>query len=158
MPGGRQALQIAEAPSAHAVQHDAGTVPRQMGASGRLPDGGAELRGGALAARQENGPRPAAAAAKIAGSSGGGGERLARVRANPFDHGAQAVGTLRRQMLAKSEFVEHRDRVGGQNLLWRMTGKQRQQDRDQSAHDMCVAVAEIFQQRLAIAAAVELLR
>ena len=34
----------------------------KWGLAGRLSDGGAELRGGALAARQENGARPAAAA------------------------------------------------------------------------------------------------
>ena len=62
---GRQALQVAEAASAHAIQHDAGAIPRQMGPSGRLSDGGAELRGGAFAAGQENGARPAAAAAQV---------------------------------------------------------------------------------------------
>src|SRR5580704_10359927 len=65
MSRGRQALQIAEAASAHPVQHDAGAIPRQMEPAGRLPDGGAELRGGAFATGQENGPRPAAAAAEI---------------------------------------------------------------------------------------------
>src|SRR5258705_5871818 len=48
--------------------------------------------------------------------SGGRGDRFARVGANALDHGAQAVGALRRQVLAKSEFVEHRDGVGGKNL------------------------------------------
>ena len=38
----------------------------KWGLAGRLSDGGAELRGGAFAARQENGARPAAAAAQIA--------------------------------------------------------------------------------------------
>ena len=35
-------------------------VPREMGPAARLPDGGAELCGRALAARQADGPRPAA--------------------------------------------------------------------------------------------------
>src|SRR4030095_13407984 len=65
LPRGRQALQVAEAPSAHAVQHDAGTIPRQMGPAAGLPDGGAELRGGAFTARQEDGPRPAGAEAEV---------------------------------------------------------------------------------------------
>src|ERR1700716_556771 len=38
--------------------------------------------------------------------SGGRGNRFACVRANALDHGAQAVGALRCQVLAKSEFVE----------------------------------------------------
>ena len=63
-------------------------------------------------------------------ASGGGGKRCARVGSDTLDHGAQAVGTLRRQMLAKSEFVEHRQRIGRQNLLRRTAGIQRQQDRD----------------------------
>src|SRR5207253_143801 len=62
---GRQALQVAEAPSAHAVQHDAGAIPRQMGPAGRLSDGGAELCGGAVATRQEDGTRPAAAETEV---------------------------------------------------------------------------------------------
>src|ERR1700722_15186508 len=66
MSRGRQAVQIAETPFADPIQHDAGAIPGQMGPSGRLSDGGAELRGGTLAARQENGTWPAAAAAKIA--------------------------------------------------------------------------------------------
>src|SRR5260370_41998151 len=40
-------------------------MPRQMGPAGRLSDGGAELRGGALGTRQENGARPAAPAAEV---------------------------------------------------------------------------------------------
>ena len=43
-----------------AVRHDARAVPREVGPAGRLPDGGAELRQGALRARQGDGPRPAA--------------------------------------------------------------------------------------------------
>ena len=41
-----------------------------------------------------------------------GGKRFARIGADPFHHGAQAVGTLRRQMLAKSELVEDGEGVG----------------------------------------------
>ena len=43
---------------------------------------------------------------------GSRGQRLARVGADALDHGAQAVGTLRRQMVAKSEFVEYGKRIG----------------------------------------------
>ena len=57
---GRQEVQIAQAPSAHAIQHDAGAVSREVGSAGGLSDGRAELCGGAFAARQADGTRPAA--------------------------------------------------------------------------------------------------
>jgi hypothetical protein len=34
------------------------------------------------------------------------GQRRARIGADALDHGAQTVGALRRQMIAKTEFVE----------------------------------------------------
>jgi len=43
--------------------------------------------------------------------SGGRGKRRARVGANALDHRAQAIGALRREMFAESEFVEHRDGI-----------------------------------------------
>src|SRR5262249_19735134 len=49
---------------AHAIQHHAGAISREMGPPARLPDGGAELRRRPLAARAANGPRPAAAPAR----------------------------------------------------------------------------------------------
>src|SRR6202022_2153089 len=60
-------------------------------------------------------------------------------------------------MFAKSEFVEHRKGVGCKNLPRRVPRIQCQQDRDQSAHDMRVAVAQIVQQRFVGSAAVDLL-
>src|SRR5262249_1320042 len=57
---GREEIQVAQASLAHAVQHHPGTVSGEMGTSGRLPDGGAELCGGPFPARQADGPRPAA--------------------------------------------------------------------------------------------------
>src|SRR5271166_4584751 len=69
--GGRQTLQVAEAASAHAIQHDAGAIPREMGAASGLSDGGAELCGGAFAAREENGARATAPAAEISKARGG---------------------------------------------------------------------------------------
>src|SRR5258708_15154058 len=83
--------------------------------------------------------------------SGGGGQRLAGVGANPVDHGAQAVGALRRQMLAKSELIEYSKRIGGKNFLRRAARKQRQQDRDQSSYNMGVTVAEIGKYRFVAA-------
>src|SRR5207253_11069862 len=58
--GGRQTLQVAEAASAHAIQHDAGAIPRQMGPAAGLSDGRSELCCGAFAACQGNGTGPAA--------------------------------------------------------------------------------------------------
>ena len=60
----RQEIQVAQAPSAHAIQHDARAIPREMGPAAGLSDGGAELRGRPLAARQADGPWPAAPAAR----------------------------------------------------------------------------------------------
>src|SRR5258708_14855331 len=57
-------------------------------------------------------------------SGGGSGKRLAGIGANALGHGAQAVGALRRQMFAKSEFVENRNCVGCKNFPRRMAGIQ----------------------------------
>src|SRR5690242_15411055 len=96
-----------------------------------LSHGRAELRRGAFATRQEDGIGPAAPEAGIESIIGGTRDALAPtsrrelkrasarlsqcgpgVRADALDHRAQAVGPLRRQMVAKSEFVEYRDGVG----------------------------------------------
>src|SRR5262249_32089339 len=63
---GRKEVQVAQASPAHAVQHDARAISREMELGARLSDGGAELRGRPLAARQADGSRPAAQAAEIA--------------------------------------------------------------------------------------------
>jgi hypothetical protein len=65
LPGGRQEIQIAQASSAHAIQHDAGAISRKMGAAGGLSDGGAELCRGAFQACQGHGARPAAPPGEI---------------------------------------------------------------------------------------------
>src|SRR5215469_4932051 len=54
LSGGRQKAQDAETASAVNLQPDAGRIPSQMGASTRLPDGGAKLRRAALGIRQED--------------------------------------------------------------------------------------------------------
>src|SRR5579863_4319980 len=61
-------------------------------------------------------------------------------------------------MFAESEFVEYGNRICREDLLRGMARIKRQQDRDQSAHDMGVAVAQVFQQRFAAIAAFEALR
>jgi len=86
-----------------------------------------------------------------------GPQRLAGVGANALHHGAQAVGALRRQVIAEAEFVEHGRGVGRKNFLGRAARIKRQQDRNQSAHDMGVAVAQVFQQCFAGIAAFEAL-
>src|SRR6185437_4313058 len=63
--GGRQALQVAQAPSAHPIQHDAGAISRQMGPTAGLSDGRAKLCSGALPTRQEDGIGPTAAKAEM---------------------------------------------------------------------------------------------
>src|SRR6516225_5397549 len=78
LPRGWKEVQIAQAAFAHAIQHDAGAVPREMGIGGRLSDGGAELCGGSFAPRQANGARPAAAAAQIGPQSGIGSRSIDR--------------------------------------------------------------------------------
>src|SRR5690242_9134461 len=60
-------------------------------------------------------------------------------------------------MVAKSELVEYRDGIGCENVLGRTTGIEGEQNGDQAADDMRVAVAEIFQDRAACVA-LELLR
>ena len=63
-------IQIAQAPSAYALQHDARSISREVGPAAGLSDGGAEICRGALATRQADGARPAAPPpAKIAASS-----------------------------------------------------------------------------------------
>src|ERR1700759_4584757 len=98
-------------------------------------------------------------------NSVGSGSSLARRRqrgacvgADALDHCTQTVGTLGRQMIAKAEFVEDSRGIRRQNLFRRMAGIKRQQDRDQAAHDMRVAVAEISEYRLPVAVAVDGLR
>src|SRR5215472_12130517 len=61
LPGGRKEIQVPQASFAHAIQHDAGAVPREMGIGAGLSDGGAELRSSSVPSRQTNGARSVAA-------------------------------------------------------------------------------------------------
>src|SRR5262249_26353947 len=65
---GWQEIQVAQAPPAHAIQHDAGAIPREVGLAARLSHGGTELRGRALASRQADGTGPAAPPQALIGS------------------------------------------------------------------------------------------
>ena len=66
LSGRRQEIQVAQAPSAHAIPHDARAIPRQMGACRRIIRWWRQLRRGPLAACQADGPRPAAPAPQVA--------------------------------------------------------------------------------------------
>ena len=107
---GRQALQVAEAPSAHAVQHDAGAIPRQMGPAAGLSDGRAELRGGALAARQEDGPRPAGAEKDGSNLAGSGDLRTPRRAPRAHRSGCARPSSAGRWSAAASDARESRTR------------------------------------------------
>src|ERR1051326_3562679 len=95
---GRQEVQIPQAPSAHAIQHDAGAIPGEMGPGGGLPDGGAELRGRALAPCQADGTGPAARAAQIGRNRPPAAQPASRRKAR----GQAATSALRASDLMRS--------------------------------------------------------
>ena len=74
------------------------------------------------------GNRPAARAV-TRWSYGRGGQRRARVGADALHHRTKAVRTLRRQMLAQAHLLEQGDRVGRENVVGVLAGKDREQDR-----------------------------
>src|SRR6185369_14060991 len=69
-------------------------------------------------------------------------ERRTRIRPDALHHGTEPVRALRRQMLAQAQTVEYRDRVGRKDFARRPAGIEREQDRDQAAHDVGVTVAD----------------
>src|SRR6185436_18133 len=52
---------------------------------------------------------------------------------------------------AQAEALKQRDRVSGKNLLGGLAGKHREQDGDEPAHDMSVAVAAEGERRSTLA-------
>ena len=78
------------------------------------------------------------------------------VRPNSLDHGAHAVGALRREMLLEAERAKGAKRVDGQDLVRRPVGKERNRNSDQSAHEVRVAVAAKMQGLSAIPARLRL--
>src|SRR5262249_53057324 len=82
----------------------------------------------------------------------GQNERLARFVANAADHGLESVRTLWREVLAKPEAVEQRQRVDIKNVAGAISRVEGEQNRDQAAHDVGVAVAGETQNRLALSA------
>src|SRR5256885_2197147 len=71
----------------------------------------------------------------------GVGRCCARVGANALDHRTESVRALRGEMLAQAQPVEHGDRIGRKNVAGPLAGEHREQDGDQAAHDMGIAVA-----------------
>jgi hypothetical protein len=71
----------------------------------------------------------------------GVGRCCARVGANALDHRTESVRALRGEMLAQAQALEHGDRVGRKNVAGPLAGEHREQDGDQAAHDMGIAVA-----------------
>src|SRR5947209_869896 len=74
----------------------------------------------------------------------------ARFRLDALDHRAQPVRALRRQVLREAEPLENRRRFGRNDLVGRAIRIKRQRQRDETAHDMRVAVAAEMQDRLAL--------
>src|SRR5438045_9608219 len=79
---------------------------------------------------------------KIMRKKSGVRERGMRIRLDPLDHGAEAVRALRRQVFAQPELFEQRHRIGLENFRRMLARIKREQDRDQSEHDMRLAVAD----------------
>ena len=63
------------------------------------------------------------------------------VRTDPLDHSGEPVRTLWRHVLLEAELGEDCLRVGAQDVIRRLSGVDGEQDGDQAAHDMGVAVA-----------------
>jgi hypothetical protein len=70
---------------------------------------------------------------------------------NAINHRANAVGALRRQMLLEAERAKGGVRINGKDLFRRSIGKKRDCDRDQTAHEVGIAVAAIAEDRSALA-------
>jgi hypothetical protein len=70
---------------------------------------------------------------------------------NAINHRANAVRALRRQMLLEAERAKGGVRINGKDLFRRSIGKKRDCDRDQTAHEVGIAVAAIAQGRSTVA-------
>src|SRR5262249_8049467 len=77
---------------------------------------------------------------KRAAPLGGRSERSTGIGANPLHHGTEAIRALRREMFAQTHAFEQFDGIGVQNLPCALARIDSEQDRNQSAHDMGIAV------------------
>ena len=73
------------------------------------------------------------------------------VGANAVDHGANPVRALWRQVLFEAEPAKSGMCVDGKDLFRRSIGKKRDRDRDQTAHEVGIAIPAIAQGRPAVA-------
>src|SRR5690606_26201258 len=83
-------------------------------------------------------------------------ERGARVGPDAFDHGSEPVRALRRQMLVETERAEHGVRLDVEDLLGGFAVVEREQNGDEPAHDMRVAIADEGQDGPALTGTVSL--
>src|SRR6266487_4053375 len=66
---------------------------------------------------------------------------LASIRTNALDHGAEPVRALRGQMLAQAKPLENRDSIHRKNIAGPLAGENCEQNGDEPAHDVGIAVA-----------------
>src|SRR5262249_60406103 len=83
---------------------------------------------------------PSNKALETASLSGGSECGTTSVGANPLHHGTEAIRALRREMFAQTHAFEQFDGIGVQNLPCALARIDSEQDRNQSAHDMGIAV------------------
>src|SRR5262249_4546358 len=76
-------------------------------------------------------------------------ERGASVGTNPLHHGTETIRALRREMFAQTHAFEQFDGIAVQDLPCALARIDSEQDRNQSAHDMSIAVAGKSQDRAA---------
>src|SRR6185437_2296126 len=76
-------------------------------------------------------------------------ERRTGFGADAFDHGAQSIRALRRQVFAQPDASEQRFRVDLQNILRALAGIKRNQNSDESSHDVRITVAVEYEHRSA---------
>src|SRR5262249_19735137 len=74
-------------------------------------------------------------------NSGGHRESRTRIGLDALDHRLESIRALRREVFAQPELVEQRDRVALDDLARGLARVKGEQDRDQPAHDVRVAVA-----------------
>ena len=72
---------------------------------------------------------------------------FARILPDPLHHGEEAVRALWRQVLFEMQPAEHGIGVDVENGIGGFAGVEGEQDRDQTAHDMGIAVADEAQAR-----------
>src|SRR5262249_13358508 len=127
--------------SASVARANSGLGPWRLA---RLPPPYPRATGGGRGQPDAHGPL---GAPSDGGHPPGQNKRLARFVANTADHGLEPVRSLRREVLPQSETLEQRQRVDVKDPARRFSRVKGEQNRDQAAHDVCVAVARKAQDR-----------